>query len=320
MKYSYSFGKKSSKILLGTAYFGETIDEKKSFEILDAYLDLGGCHIDTARLYGNGESERIIGKWLKSRGSDEIFISTKGAFPKKEAPNAPRLSPEEIRSDIEESLLTLGRDSVDFYWLHRDDESIDAGEIIETLNTLCKEGKMTAFGASNWTHQRIEQANEYAKRHNLTSFKASQVRMSPAILKPGGDDDRGLVNMTKEGFMYYKNNNMPVAAYASQAKGFFSKMIRFGEEGLSQKAKARYLCPENLEILEIIKSLSEKYCASPASIVCAALCSIEEFDVFPIIGPGQVSQLEDSLKSADVRLQRSETKKIFERFGTDKNA
>lgn len=321
MKYSNAFGKKSSKILLGTAYFGETIDEKQSFNLLDTYIHLGGCHIDTARLYADGQSEIIVGKWLKSQKRDEIFLSTKGAFPKKEQPDVPRLSAEEIRSDIEESLVALNQDYVDFYWLHRDDEKREAGEIIETLNELFKEGKMKAFGASNWRHERIEEANAYAKNHSLEPFYASQVRMSPAVLTVGGDDDRGLVNMTKEGFLYYKSKKtMPVCAYASQAKGFFSKMIALGEEGLSEKSKKRYLCPENLEILKVVKELCQKYGASPASIVCAALCSIEDFEVFPIIGPGRTDQLEDSLKNADITLEREEISRIFERFGAGKNA
>lgn len=314
MKYSDAFGKKSSKILLGTAYFGDGIGEKESFELMDRFVSLGGCHIDTARLYADGESEKIVGKWLKERGSDGIFLSTKGAFPKKETPNIPRLSREEIRSDMEQSLEALGRDSVDFYWLHRDDEQRDAGEIIETMNELFREGRFTAFGASNWKHERVEEANLYAKEKGLKGFSASQVRFSPAVLVPGGDSDRGLVNMTKDEFEYYRGKNMPVAAYASQAKGFFSKMVTGGEEILSPKAKARYLCPENLKTLEIIRKLSEKYKTSIASIVCASLCAIEAVDIFPIIGPGKLSQLEDSLNFGAWELTKEEVSEIFEGF------
>ncbi len=315
MKYSNAFGKKSSKILLGTAYFGDGISEKESFELMDRFVSLGGCHIDTARLYADGESEKIVGKWLKERGSDDVFLSTKGAFPKKDTPHIPRLSREEIRSDIEQSLDALQRESVDFYWLHRDDEKRPAGEIIETMNELYREGRFTAFGASNWRHERVDEANAYAKEKGLKGFSASQVRFSPAVLVPGGDDDRGLVNMTRNEFEYYKEKNMPVAAYASQAKGFFSKMASGGEEILSPKAKGRYLCPENLKILESIKKLSEKYKTSVASIVCASMCAIEDVDVFPIIGPGKILQLEDSLNFGAWDLTKEEVSEIFERLG-----
>ena len=84
MRYSNSFGKKSSKILLGTAYFGDTISEETSFMIMDKFYELGGRHIDTARLYADGESEKVISRWLKSRKPEEVFVSTKGAFPLKE--------------------------------------------------------------------------------------------------------------------------------------------------------------------------------------------------------------------------------------------
>lgn len=314
MKYSNAFGKKSSKILLGTAYFGDGIGEKEAFELMDRFVSLGGCHIDTARLYADGISEKIVGKWLKERGSDGIFLSTKGAFPKKETPHIPRLSREEIRSDIEQSLDALKRDSVDFYWLHRDDEGRDAGEIIETMNELFREGRFSGFGASNWKHERVEKANLYAKEKGLKGFSASQIRFSPAILVPGGDSDRGLVDMEKGEFDYYKVKNMPVAAFASQAKGFFSKMASGGEDSLSQKAKDRYLCPENLKTFEIIKKLSKKYNTSIASIVCASLCAIEDVDVFPIIGPGRLSQLEDSLNFGAWELTKEEVSEIFERL------
>ena len=224
MRYSDGFGKNSSKILLGTAYFGENISEAESFEIMDTYVSMGGNHIDTARLYADGEAERIIGRWFKSRKPENIHVSTKGAFPRWETPHISRLSEAEIRSDLEESLTHLGFDCIDFYWLHKDDENLDSGEIIEILNKLVKEGKIKKFGASNWRSYRVDEANKYAASHGLQCFEASQVRFSPAIVAPNGNADRTLVDMDKPSFDYYKEQKMPVAAYASQAKGFFSKL------------------------------------------------------------------------------------------------
>jgi len=311
MKYSNAFSKNSSKILLGTAYFGDTISKSESFDIMDQYVALGGNHIDTARLYADGEAEKVIAEWFKSRKPQNVFVSTKGAFPRKETPTVSRLSEAEIRSDLELSLKALSTECVNFYWLHRDDEKIPAGEIIETMNKFVKEGKILHFGASNWHYGRVKEANDYAAAHSLKGFEATQIRFSPAVIAPEGTADRTLVDMDGESFDYYGEINMPVAAYASQAKGFFSKMTSIGVEGLSQKSRERYLCDENLRRLEYIKELSAQYNCSVAAIVCSALCSLKKPDTFPIIGGSRVEQIVDSMQGADITLSDSELKNIF---------
>ncbi len=311
MKFSHSFVKQSSKILLGTAYFGDTITPDESFKIMDTFFENGGNHIDTARLYADGEAERVIGEWIKLRRPDTLFISTKGAFPDKATPDVSRLSEQEIRSDLEKSLEALGLDCVDFYWLHRDDESLEVAPMINTLNSLVKEGKIKRFGASNWHTYRISEANAYAKSHGLMGFEASQMRFSPAVIAPGGTADRTLVDMTKEDFAFYKEAHMPVCAYASQAKGFFSKMAQSGVAALSEKSRGRYLCDENIRRLELVRNISEKYGISVAAAVCASLASITVPDVFPIIGGSRAKQIVDSMSGIDVTLSESELSELF---------
>ena len=128
-----------------------------------------------------------------------------------------------------------------------------------------------------------------------------------------GDGERKafLQEMNSEAFDFYAKEKLPVAAYASQAKGFFSKMYELGEDGLSEKAKERYLCPENLEKLEHLKNISEKNSCSIATAVCGALCSLENPNVFPIIGSSKISQLEDSIKGGDLVLTKEELRQIF---------
>ncbi|MBE6700273.1 MAG: aldo/keto reductase [Ruminococcaceae bacterium] len=311
MKYSNSFGKESSKILLGTAYFGDTISEDSAFHIMDVYREMGGTHIDTARLYAGGESEKVVSRWFKSRKPQNMRLSTKGAFPNPETPNVPRVNEKEIRHDLDLSLKALDVDSIEFYWLHRDDENQDAGEIIEIMNSLVKEGKILRFGASNWRHQRVDRANSYAKEHGLQGFSGAQIRFSPAIISPDGNADRTLVDMSEEAFDYYKENNIPVAAYASQAKGFFSKMATIGESGLNVKSKERYLCEENLKRLDVIKALSEKYSISVASTVCASLINLENPDVYAIIGGSKPEQIVDSMSGCDTTFEKNELEEIF---------
>lgn len=308
MRYSDCFGKKSSKILLGTAYFGDGISETEAFSMMDKFREMGGTHIDTARLYANGKAEEIVGKWFHLRNASEMLISTKGGYYDMDAGETSRITEKDIRLDLDASLNALKRDKIDFYWLHRDDENTPVEEIINFMNTIVKECKIVKFGASNWTAKRIALANEYAEKNGLMGFSASQIRFNPAYCL---GERGGLVGMDSEEFEFYKNTNMTVVAYSSQAKGFFSKMAEEGESALSEKAKKRYLCEENLNRLEVLKRLSEKYNTSVASIICGAFSSFEIPEVFPVIGGSKLKQIEDSLGGADVVIEKEELIDIF---------
>ena len=310
MRYSNVFNKKSSRILLGTAYFGDGISEEDSFAIMDKFCELGGTHIDTARLYADGVAEEIVGKWVKSRKAPHIQISTKGGYPYADSLDCPRLSEEEIRSDLENSLKATGFEKIDFYWLHQDDKTIPAGQIIEMLNSLVKEGKILDFGVSNWTVERIKEAQQYAQEHNLKKISASQLRFNPAVMNP---DDRysHLVGMDRDSFKFYQESNLPVVAYSSQAKGFFSKMSEHGIDSLSQKAKDRYLNSENMKTLKVLEELSCKYSCSVASVICSAFCSLDVPEVFPIIGGRNIGQITDSMNGAEITLTMEEVKKVL---------
>ena len=308
MRYSDSFGIRSSKILLGTAYFGDGISKAEAYCMMDKFREMGGTHIDTARLYADGRAEEIVGQWLKDRAAGEMFVSTKGGYYDMDAKETPRLSESELRADLEKSLAALGIDCVEFYWLHRDDENTPVGAIIEIMNNFVKEGKIKRFGASNWSSQRIAEANIWAKEKGLLGFSASQIRFNPAVCL---GERGGLVGMDDKEFNFYKENNMTVAAYSSQAKGFFSKMAEQGEIALSEKAKKRYLCDENIRRLGIIKEISKRYNCSIAATVCGALCSLDCPDTFPIIGGSRVEQIEDSMQGADIVLEKEELRELF---------
>ncbi len=308
MKYSQFFGKKSSRILLGTAYFGDGISKEDAFLMMDKFRDMGGTHIDTARLYANGRAEEIVGEWISGRKAEEMLVSTKGAYYDMDGGEIPRLTDCDIRSDLEKSLSALKAECIDFYWLHRDDENTPVGKIVEIMNNLVREGKIKRFGASNWTSKRIAEANDYAKEKGLKGFEASQIRFNPAFCL---GERGGLVGMDEEEFAFYKKTKMPVVAYSSQAKGFFSKMAEQGADALSEKARKRYLCEENLSRLEVMKKLSEKYDCSIAALICGAFSSFETPEVFPVIGGRNLSQIEDSLMGGSVEIKQSELKDIF---------
>ncbi|KHF31691.1 General stress protein 69 [Paenibacillus sp. P1XP2] len=145
---------------------------------MDAYLAIGGNSVDSAHIYCGGESEEVLGRYMKERGNrDQIVILTKGAHHDQ---NGPRVNKEAIRHDITTSLKRLQTDFIDLYALHRDDPNVPAGEVIEILNEYVKSGTVGAIGCSNWTWQRIKEANDYAAEKGLTGFTFSSPNLSLA--------------------------------------------------------------------------------------------------------------------------------------------
>jgi aryl-alcohol dehydrogenase-like predicted oxidoreductase len=164
-------------LMLGGNVFGWTADEKTSFAILDAFVDQGGDSIDTADVYSawvpgheGGESERVIGAWLKASGKrDKVVIGTKvGMWPKRLG-----IKRGNIIAACEDSLARLGVETIDLYWLHRDDEATHAEEYVSALEQLKKTGKIRAFGASNFKPGRFSEGVAEANKRGLR-FDAQQ--------------------------------------------------------------------------------------------------------------------------------------------------
>lgn len=299
---------KISVVALGTDVYGTALETDKAIELLDEYTFLGGNVIDTASVYGgenDNVSEKTIGKWMREKKNrQKLFISTKGAHPKVATMNISRLSKAEIEHDINLSLRNLSTDYIDIYWLHRDDESLCVDEIMDTLAGLVKSGKTRFIGMSNWTHKRIDEANKYAKEHNLSPVISSQIQYSiaKAVVE---NNDPTLVLMDDAEYEYFKNNDLSVFAYASQAKGFFSKLDNGGLESLSEKAKSRYFCDTNMEIFNRVKTVSKEYGRSVGEVAISALISNTDFQTVPIIGCKNTEQLRESMSGASLVLPQN---------------
>ena len=189
-------------ILLGSNKFGTKMDLAQSCDRLDFYFDtLGGKTIDTATIYGervpgDSASEKTIGEWLRSRRARQnVVLATKGGFPQLDDYSVSRLTPEEIRSDLEESLLCLGVDYVDIYWLHRDDPCKDCGMFIEVLEGFRKEGLIRSYGLSNFTASRVREADREAVKRGLGPVPAVQIKWGLAKTAPGRVYDKTLAEM-----------------------------------------------------------------------------------------------------------------------------
>jgi aryl-alcohol dehydrogenase-like predicted oxidoreductase len=171
-----------SALCLGVAEIGVRQTETEAHRLLDYWIQSGGNGIDTARVYSDwipGEkhrSERIVGDWLKAAGvRKQIVLVTKAGHPLFDGNWRVRLSPSELREDLEGSLETLGTDYIDLWFLHRDDERIPVEEIIDSCDAFVDEGRVKALGAANWTARRIRKANDYASRTGKAGFVATQL-------------------------------------------------------------------------------------------------------------------------------------------------
>lgn len=306
-----------SVLALGTDYFGTTVNESEAMSLMDAYTEAGGNCIDTARVYaswlpgGAGASERTIGRWLKARGNrNRLVISTKGGHPRLENMNEGRLSRKELEKDLDESLMTLGVDHIDIYWLHRDDASSSVEDITETLSMFIKKGKIRTVGCSNWKAARLEEALRAALANGSAAFCASQIQWSLASTTPEAYRDLTLVCMNDEEYGWYEKNRFPVFAYSSQAKGFFARGASQGLGALSRKAHDRYAAPENIARLERVK----RYAADNGITVTVAALGCIVCNRVPgiaIIGCKNGEQLADSLAASDVDLPEADVEWLF---------
>ena len=278
-----------SNIVLGTDGYGERIDKKTAFSIMDLYTQNGGNVIDTARLYTNGISESYVGEFISGL-RDNLYISTKCAHPPLSDMSHNRLNEIDIEYDIDTSLKTIGIDYIDIVWLHRDDLSVSVGPVIDTMNKMVKKGKIRYFGASNWTYQRIDEANKYADKTNQSGFIASQPLYNMATRTKVWDST--LVCLDGDEKAKYDKSHFPVFAFSSQAKGFFEK---YSQGTLSEKAKERYLNDDTLKTYERIKKSAQESGNTISYTALSMLIKQSNFDVFPIIGPSNVEQLKSTL-------------------------
>ncbi len=165
-------------LCLGGNVFGWSADETQSFELLDAYFEAGGNFVDTADVYsewkpGNtgGDSEIIIGKWMKARGNrSKVIIATKVA----KFSQRPGLAPANIRSAASDSLRRLQTDYIDLYYAHEDDEKVPQLDTLQSFNELITDGKVRYIGASNFTGARLKSANEVAVANNFSPYAVIQ--------------------------------------------------------------------------------------------------------------------------------------------------
>jgi aryl-alcohol dehydrogenase-like predicted oxidoreductase len=301
-----------SLIGLGVGAFGSSIPRDRSFAILDAFAEAGGNFVDTAHVYaawlpeGKGASERTLGAWLKARGVSERFVvGTKGGHPDLSTMHISRLSPVEITQDLNESLERLDASSVDLYWLHRDDPTVPVGEILGVLNEHIAAGRVRAIGASNWTVQRLDEAEEYARAGGLVGFCASQIGYSLAHAETRKVAWAGMLYADAPTLDYHRRRHLPLVAYSSQAQGFFSG--RYGPDlpARNQNMHDLYYSSDNFGRLKRVTEMAAERGTSPNAIALAYLLA-QPFPTYALVGSRNEEQIRDSVTAADIQLSDEE--------------
>jgi 1-deoxyxylulose-5-phosphate synthase len=287
------------RIILGTATLSPP-DTDYAFPLLDEFIALGGNSVETAHSYGDGDCERVIGQWVKARKNrEQITIITKGGHP---FDGRSRLSHECIEADLDESLRRLQTDYVDLYLLHRDDTTRPVSKIIDALNKHYKSGKIRAFGGSNWTPERIDEANAYARATGLEPFRVSSPHFSLAL--PAREPWPGCLSVTKTNFAWCKKSNVKILSWSSQARGFFTG--RFSVEQPDELGVLNaWFTDENYERLNRAKVLAQKKGVSPNTIALAYVLS-QSFAPMATIGCRTIEELRNSFTAAKCDLSDDE--------------
>ncbi|SHO56896.1 aldo/keto reductase [Vibrio quintilis] len=297
-------------LVFGGNVFGWTIDEKTSFSILDAFIDHGFDAIDTADVYsiwapGNqgGESETIIGHWLKTKPAmrDKIKLFTKVGDDLK-IPGHKGLSEKWITQAVEDSLRRLQTDYIDLYFSHWPDDSTPYEETLGAYEKLLKAGKVRSVGASNLNVDQLNQSLTVAKQHTLPAYQVLQPEYNLY--------DREGFNADLQGLCV--RENIGVVTYYSLASGFLSGKYRSVQD-LSKSARGdgigKYLDQKGQGILKLLDEISARHQAQPAEVALAWLIG-EKAVTAPIASATKTAHIESFAKAMSVRLSSEEHQQL----------
>lgn len=295
-----------SRLMKGTDYFFHDSYEKAAAN-LDAFLAIGGNSLDSAHIYCGGQSEEVIGRYMKERGNrDQMVILTKGAHHDQHGPRVNRAA---IASDLRTSLERLQTDFIDLYALHRDDPAMPVAEIVEALNEHVAAGSVGAIGVSNWTWQRIQEANDYAAANGLVGFTFSSPNLS--LAKPNEPFWSGCVSADEETCAWHEREQLPLLSWSSQARGFFTE--RFTPEIRDNADLVRvFYNDENWERLERAKQLAADKGATAIQIALAYVLN-QPFPTCALIGAQTAQELNSCNEGALIKLTKEEM--IWLEFG-----
>jgi aryl-alcohol dehydrogenase-like predicted oxidoreductase len=292
-----------SPVAFGGNVFGWTADEKMSFDLLSEFTAVGFNFIDTADVYSRwasgvgGESETIIGKWMKQKGNrNQIIIATKGGMDMGQGKTD--VSKKYLIKACEDSLKRLQTDHIDLYQTHKDDESVPVEEALEAYAQLIKEGKIRYIGASNFTPARLTAALNASEKNGLPRYGTLQPLYNLC--------EREVFEKELEPLCL--KHNIGVLNYFALAAGFLTGKYR-SKKDLSQSVRGArvesYINEKGFKILDAVEKVAKQHSVSPASIAIAWLLQRPSI-IAPIASATNLKQLEPIIKSVEIKLTGDE--------------
>ena len=287
-------------LAFGGNVFGWTADEATSFSLLDAFVDAGLNLIDTADVYSRwapghtgGESEIVIGKWLKKSGKrDRVVIATKVGM--EMGPERKGLSKKYIRRAVDESLKRLQIDTIDLYQSHSDDADTPLEATLETYARLIEDGKVRAIGASNYTAARLAEALELSRTQGLPRYETLQPHYN--LMERAGYEDELAPLCRKEG--------LGVIPFFGLARGFLSGKYR-SEADLAKSPRGdgvkQYLNPHGMGVLAALDAIAAEHHAAPASVALAWMMARPGLTA-PIASATSLAQFEELVQATRLEL------------------
>ena len=303
-------GLKVSELCLGTMQFGWTTDEAAGFEVMDAFVELGGNFIDTADVYSwwaennpGGVAEQIIGRWMKERGNrQELVLATKVRGKMWEGPNGEGLSRAHIMRAVEDSLRRLDTDFIDLYQTHWFDEDTPIDETLRVLEDLVRQGKVRYIGASNYPAWRLMESLWSAEVNGTPRYDSLQPHYN---LAHRDDFERELKEVCEK----YEIGVIP---YSPLAGGFLTgKYDRevVPESARAEGAKKKYFNEKGWRVLDAVREVAEQAGYTPAAVALGWLLSLPVITA-PIVGANSVEQLKGSLAVVDLSLSDEQVEKL----------
>ena len=296
-------------LMFGGNVFGWTIDETTSFQLLDAFVSAGFNFVDTADVYSNwapgnqgGESETIIGKWMKTRGNrDKVIVATKvGGDMMKQGKKD--ISKKWILEEVENSLRRLQSDYIDLYQTHFDDETTPVEETLEAYGELVKAGKVRVIGASNLSPARLTASLEASARYGYPRYESFQPHYN-LVEREGFEQEMEPLCV---------ENHLGVINYWSLAAGFLTGKYR-SEADLTKSPRGggvkKYLNDRGLKVLAALDAVAGQYHSTPASVALAWLIARPSITA-PIASATSMGQLDSLIAATKLELSKEDIQQL----------